>query len=65
MPHLRIPGHNLAVKIEHLLCDKRFWGAVGIILLIAGFLALLIWAAQQQNPGMNSPMYGPIYPYTP
>ncbi len=64
MPHLPMRDHDFAVKIEHVIYDKRFWIAVGITLLVAGFLALLIWAGQNQSPGMKSPVYGPLFPYT-
>ncbi len=41
-PHLHMPGHDFVLKVEHLFCDKRFWGMVGISMLVAGLLALVI-----------------------
>ncbi len=65
MPHLQMPGHDFVIKIEHLFCDKRFWAAVAITLLVAGFLALLIWAGQNQGAGTEPPLNIPPFPYVP
>jgi len=61
--HLHMPGHNFVLKIEHLLCDKYFWLAVGIIVLVAVFFALAVWAGQGQGGGIIR--FGPMYPHLP
>jgi len=65
LPHLDVPGHDFVIKIEHLLCDKRFWFAVGITLLLAGLFVLVIWAAQSGSSVMGGYPYSPFYPKLP
>jgi len=61
--HLHKPGHSFALKMEHLVCDKRFWAAVGIAVLVAGLLALAIWAGQGERATSVRFPFGPVYPY--
>jgi len=59
--HIHLPSHETWTRIEHFFLDKWFWTAVGIILLIAGFIFLAVWAAKEGTPG-DRRMY---YPYLP
>ena len=65
MPHLRMPGHGFVLKVEHLLGDKRFWAMVGITVLVAGLLALAIWAGQDGGRATENFPFSPMYPYLP
>jgi hypothetical protein len=65
MHHLHMPNRDFLLTIEHLFCDKRFWLVVGIVALVAGALALAIWAGQGQAPTMELLPFGPMYPYIP
>ena len=63
MPHLHMPGHDFVLRVEHLLSDKRFWAMVGITVLVAGLLALAIWAGQGEGAATEDFPFSPMYPY--
>ena len=52
-PHF-MDKHTMAVKLDHMVHDERFWGIVALVLLL-GFIALAIWLSPEgttdQPPG--------------
>lgn len=62
--HIHMPSHTTVVHWEHILLNRRFWGIVGLIVLVAGLTVLLIWSAQKGGAiETSSPYYH--YPYLP
>ena len=65
IPHLHMPGHGFVLRVEHLFRDKRFWAMVGITVLVAGLLALVIWAGQGERGNTENFPLNPTYPHFP
>ena len=54
--------HTLAIKVEHMVNDERFWPSVLAVVLVGLFVGLLIWAGLY---GEASPNQLPAYPFSP
>jgi hypothetical protein len=50
--------HEVVVKFEHALLNKKFWITVGVSAGILGFLALMIFLARNAEP-VNHPYFSP------
>ena len=62
--HIHMPDrHSLAVKMDHLFHDERFWALVVAIALIAAFIGLVIWAGLHGEPGETDLQSYPFSPY--
>ena len=55
-------GHNVAVRLEHMVHDERFWPIVVTIVLLAILIGVAIWAGLSGGGEYRQP--GPYYPYT-
>jgi hypothetical protein len=56
-------GHEMAVKLEHVVRDERFWPIVVTLLLLALLVGVAIWAGLSGgNGGVQPPR--PYYPFT-
>ncbi len=58
MPH----RHNMAVKMQSLFHDERFWAIFAITVIMALLITLAIVAGKGTGA---SPDFTPIYPYYP
>lgn len=54
--------HDVNIGLNHVVHDERFWPMVVGVVLIAAFIALVIWAGMY---GEASPEDLPTYPYAP
>ena len=62
--HLHKPNwHMIAIRMEHLIHDPRFWAAVALGVLFALMIVSLMYAPTKSML-MPTPM-GPIYPGLP
>ncbi len=61
--HVHMPNrHNMAVKMQTLFRDERFWAIFAIVVIMALLITLAIVAGRGTG---TSPDFTPIYPYYP
>lgn len=63
MHHVHIPKrHDMAIRMDHMLHDERFWAVMGAVILLGLLITLAVLAA---SSGGQSPVVVPGYPYFP
>ena len=66
MGHVHISENRIISRVERLFLDKRFWAVVGIVVFVAAFTLLLIWASQAHVSETNTPFSPrPYFPLRP
>ena len=58
---IHLPGRDSIVRAEKVLASWRFWAGVGIVAVVIGLFALMIWAAQNADPDQTSRFYNPYF----
>ena len=63
--HIHLPHGHLAVRMDHLIHDDRFWAMVVIAALLIAFAAIVIWAGTTIESTPGTQPIRPLYPYMP
>ncbi len=63
MHRVHIPKrHDMAIRMDHMVHDERFWAVMGAVILLGLLITLAVLAASSGN---QSPVVTPGYPYFP
>ncbi len=63
MHHVHIPKrHDMAIRMDHMVHDERFWAVMGAAILLGLLITLAVLAATSGN---QLPIVTPGYPYFP
>ena len=63
MHHVHIPKrHDVAIKLDHIVHDERFWAIVGAAILLGLLITMAVLTATSEN---SPPIVTPVYPFMP
>lgn len=63
MHHLHIPKRgDVAIRLDHIVHDERFWAIVGAAILLGVLITLAVLTTTSESP---PPIVTPMYPFMP